>query len=678
MSQNFINEPTPPKKPPLADSPVNKKKNKKTIKEHALDIVEAHADGIEDIVKNSPMGEKLEKINKLEKEISELRKNITTKFKAGDKAGAAIEAINGTLKTANTIKKEAELIRDEALASNNGNPNRVSVAANRVIGIANTAIKVATPLAKIGNTVEKTKKIKAKIDKAKKIAEKAKKLRKTTKKITDTADRIKKVKKIADTANKAMKVAKATKTAAAGTKAAAAGSSVVGGTAGAPIIIPVAIVALIVLSIVTVIIAMAASDLQTQQTRTGLEAQQSSVRATDGENRNIYTNIKGERRFAINMPITTMSLDGHEIPYALDINGRSSGIQGIGYVGLEEHQPVPGHIFGETGTRRTFTDRISFPARAWGLTAEEEIWYINMRWNYVDAIWQQGTLYPGHPSVVRFIGTTNFDNNALAWTGEQRVLVTNLTTGRMVVAVPGDYGPGISSQIGGLSPEVMYYLSNQAGEPNQNGEVIQTPMAGNDYKTKYRFEWIKNPQNYPLGPIEPKDVLTANPNLENTSELRQAIVAFAYRQIGKKYHQNKRHTPGYWDCSSLLHGAYRKKALNGDGNGLMDLFNTKRASTSSEQMRIVVTATGGYLPANPENAKQMLPGDPVFSSSPLGKASNYKQISHVTIYVGNNSEIHAAGSKRGVVKDSLTMASRNTVYWFTPGAVEALLLLRNK
>jgi len=49
----------------------------------------------------------------------------------------------------------------------------------------------------------------------------------------------------------------------------------------------------------------------------------------------------------------------------------------------------------------------------------------------------------------------------------------------------------------------------------------------------------------------------------------------------------------------------------------------------------------------------LIPGDLVFFNG-INSSSGSSKISHVGVYIGGNEFIHAANSKRGVVKDSLS------------------------
>jgi hypothetical protein len=102
---------------------------------------------------------------------------------------------------------------------------------------------------------------------------------------------------------------------------------------------------------------------------------------------------------------------------------------------------------------------------AWGVapTAEDERYYINMRWNYTTA--------NGQPYYA-----------AKSWYYKKRVIVTNPINGKSVVASVIEYGPGIMSRVAGLSPEAMSAIGAQTND-------------------SLEYYWAAN-QLIPLGPMQ--------------------------------------------------------------------------------------------------------------------------------------------------------------------------------
>lgn len=209
---------------------------------------------------------------------------------------------------------------------------------------------------------------------------------------------------------------------------------------------------------------------------------------------------------------TTMTWGGHAIPV-----NPATGQQGIGTVCVEMHLATDakspfapgayqeiqglsrvhryGDVYGNYSSQHYMTPQRSsgaWPGGAFGrMTPGQEQWYLTMRWTY--ATW-----------VSTSSGTRakKIDWPSLSWHLKHRkVLVTNLSNGLQAVGYMGESGPGLGlgtpsgNRIGGLSPDLMYYLSNQAGE----GTAKTTPF-GADNGTEYRFEWLTD-QSVPLGPV---------------------------------------------------------------------------------------------------------------------------------------------------------------------------------
>ena len=244
---------------------------------------------------------------------------------------------------------------------------------------------------------------------------------------------------------------------------------------------------------------------------------------------------------------TTKTLDGYNIP----INP-STGQRGIGTVCIEMHlathrqnpwdtkkylelNSLPenyktiNYMTGPNSHKISFNQwsqrankTSTFPGGAFGyMTAEEEMWYINMRWEYVNWIIENNS--------TRAI---NLNTDSLKWhIGHRKVLVTNLTTGLQAVAYIGDSGPGLNlgnpenNRIGGLSPDLMFYLSNQQGIKN-----IPTTVLGKDDETLYSFEWVIN-QKTPLGPVNIGKKTQINNELLLLAENSKVDTLFTPKQL---------------------------------------------------------------------------------------------------------------------------------------------------
>ncbi len=93
---------------------------------------------------------------------------------------------------------------------------------------------------------------------------------------------------------------------------------------------------------------------------------------------------------------------------------------------------------------------------------------------------------------------------------------------------------------------------------------------------------------------------------------------------------------GYYDCSSLVLRLYQEMGI--------ELPNV--ASTQGKYC---------YQNAMIINKEDLQPGDLIFYS--YKKNGEFKNISHVAIYVGDGKMVHAANEERGVVIDMLRTGS---------------------
>ena len=112
----------------------------------------------------------------------------------------------------------------------------------------------------------------------------------------------------------------------------------------------------------------------------------------------------------------------------------------------------------------------------------------------------------------------------------------------------------------------------------------------------------------------------------------QAVAELAMTKIGCQYSQDRRYQEGYYDCSSLVQRLYKEAGI--------DL-----PATSAAQGEYC------YKNAMVINKKDLKPGDLIFYS--YEKNGEFRNISHVAIYVGDGKMVHAANPSRGVVLDPL-------------------------
>lgn len=123
----------------------------------------------------------------------------------------------------------------------------------------------------------------------------------------------------------------------------------------------------------------------------------------------------------------------------------------------------------------------------------------------------------------------------------------------------------------------------------------------------------------------------------------QAVADLAMTKIGCRYSQDKRYQEGYYDCSSLVQRLYKEAGITLPAT----------AATQGEYC---------YKNAMIINKKDLKPGDLIFYS--YEKNEEFRNISHVAIYVGDGKMVHAANPSRGVVLDPLR--TNSVVFYARP------------
>lgn len=114
------------------------------------------------------------------------------------------------------------------------------------------------------------------------------------------------------------------------------------------------------------------------------------------------------------------------------------------------------------------------------------------------------------------------------------------------------------------------------------------------------------------------------------------VAQMAMTKVGCGYSQDKRMQEGWYDCSSLVYRLYKEAGI---------ILNAT-ASTQGKQC---------YQKAQIINKKDLQPGDLIFYS--YEDNGQFRNISHVAIYVSDGKMVHAANPSRGVVLDPLRTGS---------------------
>lgn len=131
--------------------------------------------------------------------------------------------------------------------------------------------------------------------------------------------------------------------------------------------------------------------------------------------------------------------------------------------------------------------------------------------------------------------------------------------------------------------------------------------------------------------------------LAASGEVGTQVAQMAMTKVGCGYSQDKRMQEGWYDCSSLVYRLYKEAGI---------ILN-ETASTQGKQC---------YQKAQIINKKDLQPGDLIFYS--YEDNGQFRNISHVAIYVGDGKMVHAANPSRGVVLDPLRTG--NVVFYARP------------
>lgn len=131
--------------------------------------------------------------------------------------------------------------------------------------------------------------------------------------------------------------------------------------------------------------------------------------------------------------------------------------------------------------------------------------------------------------------------------------------------------------------------------------------------------------------------------LAASGEVGTQVAQMAMTKVGCGYSQDKRMQEGWYDCSSLVYRLYKEAGI---------ILN-ETASTQGKQC---------YQKAQIINKKDLQPGDLIFYS--YEDNGQFRNISHVAIYVGDGKMVHAANPSLGVVLDPLRTG--NVVFYARP------------
>ena len=187
------------------------------------------------------------------------------------------------------------------------------------------------------------------------------------------------------------------------------------------------------------------------------------------------------------------------------------------------------------------------------------------------------------------------------------------------------------------------YFDNHTEATSWGHQTLEAFLADGDENTisvTRRGSYVKN-MNYEdyieLGKLteEQEELLREVMSEDFRSEIPSFgvgsdVANLALTKVGCRYSQEHRYEEGYYDCSSLVQRCYAEFGIN---------------------LPSIASTQGQYIVEHGlEVTEDMLePGDLIFYS--YENNGQFRNISHVAIYIGNGRMVHAANTARGVVND---------------------------
>lgn len=187
------------------------------------------------------------------------------------------------------------------------------------------------------------------------------------------------------------------------------------------------------------------------------------------------------------------------------------------------------------------------------------------------------------------------------------------------------------------------YFDDHTTASNWGHQTMEAFLADGDENTisvTRRGSYVKN-MNYEdyiaLGKLtgEQEELLREAMSEEFRSEIPSFgvgsdVASLALTKVGCQYSQDRRYEEGFYDCSSLVQRCYAEFGIS---------------------LPAVASTQGQYIVEHGlEVTEDMLePGDLIFYS--YEQNGEFRNISHVAIYIGNGRIVHAANTARGVVND---------------------------
>lgn len=112
--------------------------------------------------------------------------------------------------------------------------------------------------------------------------------------------------------------------------------------------------------------------------------------------------------------------------------------------------------------------------------------------------------------------------------------------------------------------------------------------------------------------------------------------AYAYEKAKTKYSQHKRMKKGYADCSSYVWKSYKTVGVYFGDKGYAPTAANIAKWCSKNKKSLNLSSYNG-------RSDKLKPGDLIFYKKRKGKNGRYKNIEHVSMYIGNDTILHASG-----------------------------------
>ena len=215
---------------------------------------------------------------------------------------------------------------------------------------------------------------------------------------------------------------------------------------------------------------------------------------------------------------------------------------------------------------------------------------------------------------------------------------------RMAAAVQG-YNFGINGWYSWISKRGGKYTVELAQEYSNTEMPVNakgTPTHGQKFITAYQKG---------IATLSGKDVVV-NENLEDPGGIGEKMAKWGLQYVGCKYSMNLRWSNcyknksirkenSYWDCSSFAWCAMDYVGIAIPNDTTVASFEAKWCADKN------VIVCNGY------DTSKMQVGDLIFYER-AATVGQYKNIGHVSIYIGNGKCVHAKGAAYGVVAEDVS------------------------